>query len=566
MSFYFSDFGVLLGHVSLAQIKLYSKDPLKKQKDVLKKIVRRNKHCELGKKLNLKDVHSIEDYQRIVPLSTYADYEPYVDRMLNNGEKRLMFNGFNFRYASSSGSVGKPKMLPKGANDLWKMQCIGFSVSVATAYHHMKDRGIRMSNQVGPLALNLSGHKLKDGKQCNGAGQIPLRFLRTLMPFFCTSPMSLLYPNLEDKLDTSYLHLRFCLENKKVSYLGSIVVTLLTTMFDYLEENWEMMCDDIEKGIINPNIDIPDNLRAKYAKKFKPNPERANELRAIFKEGFDEPVAPKIWPGLQWAYGMMGSNLSVYVEKLRKVIGPNVPIHNMGYAAAEGFFAAPTELDVNDYVLLPWCLFFEFLPIEDLEDSADDTVKPLLINELEVGKNYEMIVSNFSGLYRYNMNDIVEASAPLFGKTPRIHMVQKVNGIVTITGEKLYEGQFVNAVKEAETQTGLKLNYFAGYANLDESRYDWYFEFEDQSVSQEKAEEFGKRVDTIIKGLNMEYAAKRDSFRLKDSAIFRLEQKSFDKFKTEILEQTKQDASRFKPNVLSQKEPFHQVIAHYVIK
>ena len=144
---HFSDFGVFLGDISRAEIKHYTKDPLKAQKKTLKKIVRRNKNCELGKKLNLKDVHSIEDYQRIVPLSTYADYEPYVDRMMNNGEDRIMFSGKNIRYASSSGSVGKPKMLPKGINDLWKMQCLGFSASVATAFHWMiTARAIQISD------------------------------------------------------------------------------------------------------------------------------------------------------------------------------------------------------------------------------------------------------------------------------------------------------------------------------------------------------------------------------------------------------------------------------------
>ncbi|MCQ2472077.1 MAG: GH3 auxin-responsive promoter family protein [Clostridia bacterium] len=525
---HFSDIGVLLGDVSRAEIKHYTKDPLKAQKKVLKKIIRRNKNCELGKKLNLKDVKSIEDYQRIVPLSTYADYEPYVDRMINNGEDRIMFSGKNLHYASSSGSVGKPKILPKGLNDLWKMQCLGFSATIATAYHHMKERGIRMSNQVGPLALNLSGHKLKDGKQCNGAGQIPLRFLRTLMPFFCTSPMSLLYPNLEDKLDTSYLHLRFCLENKKVSYLGSIVVTLLTTMFDYLEENWEMMCDDIEKGIINPNIDIPDNLRAKYAKKFKPNPERANELRAIFKEGFDEPVAPKIWPGLQWAYGMMGSNLSVYVEKLRKVIGPNVPIHNMGYAAAEGFFAAPTELDVNDYVLLPWCLFFEFLPIEDLEDSADDTVKPLLINELEVGKNYEMIVSNFSGLYRYKIEDVVHVTR-MYNNTPEIELLFRQNLSMNVANEKTTTDMIDAAIQNAVKEMGVEYRGFSFYPDFSTKppRYTLLIELKGGALDEEGRQKFIETIDHQFDEINEKYYKYRRWGMLNRPEVLFLEEKTY---------------------------------------
>ena len=525
---HFSDIGVILGDVSRAEIKHFTKDPLKAQKSVLKKIIRRNKNCELGKKLNLKDVHSIEDYQRIVPLSTYADYEPYVDRMINNGEDRLMFSGRNFHYASSSGSVGKPKILPKGMNDLWKMQCIGFSVSIATAYHYMKDRGIRMSNQVGPLALNLSGHKLKDGKQCNGAGQIPLRFLRTILPFFCTSPISLLYPSLDEKLNTSYLHLRFCLENKKVSYLGSIVVTLLTTMFDYLEENWEMMCDDIEKGIINPDIEIPDHLRKKYAKKFKPNPARAAELREIFKGGFQEPVAPKIWPGLQWAYGMMGSNLSVYVDKLRKVIGPDVPMHNMGYAAAEGFFAAPMELDVNDYVLLPWCIFFEFLPVDDLENAADDNVRPLLINELEVGKNYEMIVSNFSGLYRYKMEDVVHVTR-MYNNTPQIELLFRQNLSMNVANEKTTIDMIDAAVQNSVKEMGVEYKGFSFYPDFSTKppRYTLLTELKDGALDEDGRQKFIEVLDHQLDEINEKYYKYRRWGMLNRPEVLFLEEKTY---------------------------------------
>lgn len=504
---YFSDLAVVLGDVSRAEIKHCSKDPLKAQESVLKKIVRRNKNCELGKKLRLRDVHSIEDYQRIVPLSTYADYEPYVDRMLNNGEKRLTFSGLNFRYASSSGSVGKPKMLPKGANDLWKMQCIGFSVSIATAYHYMKERGIRLRNQVGPLALNLSGHKTPDKKMSNGAAQIPLIMLKPILPFFCTSPMPLLFPNLEDKFDTAYLHLRFCLENEKVSYLGSIVVTLLTQMFDYLEENWEMMCDDIEKGIINPNIDCTDEFRKKYAKKLKPNPKRAAELRAEFQKGFEDPIAPRIWPNLQWAYGMMGSNLSVYVEKLRKHIGPNVPMHNMGYAAAEGFFATPVELDASDYALIPYTVFFEFLPVNDGEEKANDEITPLLLNQLEVGKDYEVIVSNFSGLYRYKMEDVVHVTGMHYN-TPKVELLFRQNLSMNVANEKTTTDMIDAAAQQVAAEMGVEFKGFSFYPDFSTKppRYTMLAEVRNGTPdSEDVRQQFIDALDHALDGINEKY-------------------------------------------------------------
>ena len=112
-----------------------------------------------------------------------------------------------------------------------------------------------MPASIGPLALVLTGHRLEDGKQCNGAGQIPLTYLKAITPFFCTTPLDLLYPEHEELLDTAYLQTFFAVKNEKVSYLGSMVITLLTTMFDCLEEKWEMICHDIETGTIDPSVE-----------------------------------------------------------------------------------------------------------------------------------------------------------------------------------------------------------------------------------------------------------------------------------------------------------------------
>ena len=458
---HFSDFGVFLGDFTLKEIDFHTKNPMRAQRRTLKKILSKSKNCDYGKKYNFKDIHSIEDFRAKVPLSTYADYENYVDRMIQNKEKNLMYTGMNVRYCSSSGSVGKPKILPKSIIDLWHMQCIGFSASVATAYHYLKDvKGVRMPAQKGPLVLILTGHKLEDGKQCNGAGQVPLLYLKPLLNTFSTSPVSLLIPEHEELLDTSYLQLRFALEERNVSYLESIVVTLLTTMFDYLEENWEMLCDDIEKGIINPNIRITPELRKEYEKKFKPNPKRAAELRKEFEKGFDTPIAPRIWPKLTWAHGMVGSNLKVYVEKLRKSIG-DLPLHNMGYAAAEGFFAMPTELDVHDGVLLPHCIFFEFIPIDDdVEEDPNVEPKTLLIDELEVGKKYEIVVTNYSGLYRYRIEDVVQVTK-MYNNTPRIELLYRKNLDMNVANEKTTTQMVDAVVKNLAKEMG---NDFKGYS------------------------------------------------------------------------------------------------------
>ena len=502
-----SDFGIIFGDISLAEVDHYTKDPVKAQKKTLKKILGRNKNCFLGKKYSFKDINSIDEYREKVPLTTYKDYEEFVDRMIHNKEKNLMYTGRNVRYCSSSGSVGKPKILPKSAKDLWNMQCLGFSCTVATAAHHLKKtKGIKLPKQMGPLVLILSGHPLEDGKRCNGAGQVPLTYLKNFTHFFSTSPTSLLYPEHEELLDTSYLQLRFALENRKVSYLGSIVVTLLTTMFDYLEENWQMLCDDIEKGIINPNIKITPELKEEYSKKFKPNKERADELRREFEKGFDTPIAPRIWPKLAWAYGMIGSNLQVYVKKLKKHIG-DTPIHNMGYAAAEGFFTMPTELDVNDGVLLPQCIFFEFIPVDDNDDEEkeNDEIKTLLIDEIEEGKKYEIVVSNFSGLYRYRMEDIVKVTG-FYNNTPRIEFLYRRNLSMNIANEKTTTQMVDFAAKDTSNEMNVEFVGHSFYPDFSTNppRYCMFVETK-EDLTEDDRQKMIEILDEKLKGVNEKY-------------------------------------------------------------
>ncbi|MBQ6624897.1 MAG: GH3 auxin-responsive promoter family protein [Clostridia bacterium] len=529
----FSDFGVWLGDISLKEANHYTKIPMKAQEKTLSKIIKRNKNSYYGKKYDFKNIKSIDDFREKLPLTTYADYEEFVDRMIENKENNLMYSGKNIRYCSSSGSVGKPKILPKSVKDLWNMQCFGFSCSVATAAHYLKDvKGIKMPSQMGPLVLILSGHPLSDGKKCNGAGQVPLTYLKPITKFFCTSPTSLLYPEHEELLDTSYLQLRFALENSDVSYLGSIVITLLTTMFDYLVENWQMLCDDIEKGIINPDIKITPDLEKEYSKLFKPNKERADFLRKEFEKGFDTPIAPRIWPKLCWAYGMIGSNLRVYVSKLRKYIGDDVALHNMGYAAAEGFFAMPTELNVEDGVLLPQCIFFEFIPVDDDDDelTEDGKIKTLLIDELEEGKKYEIVISNFSGLYRYRMEDIITVTG-FYNNTPRIELLYRRNLSMNVANEKTTTQMVDCAAKQTSEEIDNEFVGHSFYADFSTNppRYCMLVETK-KEVTEEDRQKMIQILDEKLNGVNDKYYKYRRWGMLNDPEVLILQPKTYLKY------------------------------------
>ena len=452
----FAKIGSTLGRIELAKLGFYSHHAVWQQERNLKKLMRANKNTEYGKKNNFKDVKSIEDYQNTVTYSCYADYAPYIERMAEKGEKNLITSKYIPKFNESSGSTGKSKLIPMGLWGTWVCQCFTFSAPVGCAWKWFKSQGKKMPPQKGLLTVEVLHHKTPGGQTAAGLAAHPMLFVKPITRFFATSPMEVMYPKTREPMDMHYMKLRYALMYDDVTYLGTVFITMLEAMFFYLENNWEMICDDIEKGIINDSITCPADVRAKLQKKLKPMPERAEQLRKEFRKGFDnEPIVPRIWPQIGWLYGMGTGSLSLYEKKLRRYMGPDVPFHYLGYAASEGLMAVPTELNSYEYVILPQNGFFEFLPLDAPEDS-----RPLTISQLEVGKEYEIIVTNMSGLYRYRIEDVVRCTG-YYKQSPKVTFLYRRNQIANISGEKINQTAFDLLVNDLSEEVGEE---FVGYS------------------------------------------------------------------------------------------------------
>lgn len=427
---FLSGWGGFMGVCEHIKIFIYSKRANKMQETCVKRLMRKNKSTVYGKLHNFKDVKSIEDYQRIVPLSVYADYDDYVWRMAN-GEKGLITNMYVRRFTESSGSTGKQKLVPLSYWAEWVCQCFSFSAPVGCAVKWFAQHGKTLPAQKGLLTAEIGCRKVKGGT-ISCLSSIPLLNVKSIVECFTTSPKEVLFPEPGADMDMHYMKLRFALPSKKVSYLGTIFITTLESMFFYMEENWEMLCDDIEKGIINDNVKVPEEIRKKYNKKLKPNPKRAEELRREFRKGFDEsPIIPRIWPNVGWMYGMGTGSLSFYQKKLRRYLGEDIPMHYLGYTATEAFMAVPLEFNSFEYVILPQNGFYEFRPID--QEGYDNL---LTIKDLEVGKEYEIILTNMSGFYRYRIEDVVKVTG-YYNQSPKITFCYRLNQIANISGEKV---------------------------------------------------------------------------------------------------------------------------------
>lgn len=551
----------MAGGIQYLKLKKASKNPRKTQEKTLRAILNYAKDSEFGKEHNFASILEAKTddelfarYQKALKPAEYEDFRPYVNRM-KEGKSDVLFQGRPLLYATTSGATGEPKWIPiseKYLSDIYG------KLNKAWLFNFIKNRRKAFAGKiVSVVGKQIEGYT-PDGTIYGSVSGFTQARCPGFVKKLYASPSDIF--NIEDYTARNYAIMRMGIE-RNVTLVVAANPSTMVEMQHVVDTWYDEFCKDIENGTMTDKVQIPDEIRAAAQPYFKPNPARANELREL-KKKYGQVLPKHYWPDLQLLTTWKCGNTQIYLKKLEGCYPQDMLHQEFAYFSSECRTGIVLD-DSNETVLFPHMHYYEFKKADEFDDPNAQFYQ---LDELVPGEQYCPFVTTFSGLYRYNMNDIIEASAPLFGKTPRVHMVQKVNGIVTITGEKLYEGQFIDAVNKAVNATGMNLNYFTGYANLEESRYDWFFEFENTSITQEQADDFGKLVDENIKQANIEYQAKRDSFRLKEQKVYLLEQHSFDHWKEALLAKSGADASRFKPNVLAQNEEKHQEMLKHILK
>ena len=233
----------------------------------------------------------------------------------------------------------------------------------------------------------------------------------------------------------------------------------------------------------------------------------------------------------------------------------------LGYIATECRFGHPVNAS-RESVLFPQYHYYEFVA----EDELDLPNKHFLqLSELERGHRYCVYITTNCGLYRYNMNDIVEVGGR-YVNTPTVHFISKVNGIVSLTGEKLYEAQFIRAVHQVAEMYSISIPFFVGFANAERSSYDFYFEFSSKSAQQgeQMLDLLTREVDAKMQQINMEYESKRQSMRLKEPIGHVLQPNAYTRFKEMCLKDGFRDG-QFKFNLLMQ-DTYRQGLFDQIVK
>ena len=549
---------IIAGKKILGEMKRASKDGKKAQAAVLRSILGAAKDTVYGKEHRFEDILAapapeelFRRYRENVSINDYEDLRPYIERH-KNGEKDILFPGKPKLYATTSGTTKEPKWIPvteQYYRDVYKQMNQGWF------YTLLKNKPKVFYGPCFSFIGKAVEGAAPDGTVYGSASGLMQRDIPNFLKPLHTAPNEVFL--ISDYKARYYAIMRMGIQ-RNVHLIIAANPSTLVEMQNNANEFYDDYCDDIENGTVSGKFPIPDDIRAAMIAYTKPDPERAAELRKL-KERYGTVLPKHYWPNLQIINTWFCGNTRVYFEKIRDSFAPGAVFHEFSYVSTECKAGLVLKSNTQDTVVFGHKMYFEFIHEAELE-KPNPKISELY--ELEEGERYCMLVTTSSGLYRYNMTDLLEVTGR-FNEFPMVKFIQKVNGTISLTGEKLHERQFIEAVHHAEKKTGKIASFFVGFADPVKSNYKFYYEFTDPLVSFADAEDFTAKLDRCLQDFNPEYREKRSSNRLKAPETAILPPESFERFKAVCIDRGYRDG-QFKLNLLMQDEKRHSMFKELV--
>ena len=179
---------------------------------------------------------------------------------------------------------------------------------------------------------------------------------------------------------------------------------------------------------------------------------RASQLRGTARLTF-----ASLWPGIRLVTTWTGGSCGIALDKLRATLPAETKVMELGYQSTECRATIALEAETPGGLPPLHHHFFEFVEQDRLGQRAAGI--PGSWSSLPAGKRYYVLITTGAGLYRYFMNDLVEVTGR-YRDTPLIRFVQKGRGVTSLTGEKLYEAQVIQAVQETARRHGFAPTFF----------------------------------------------------------------------------------------------------------
>lgn len=435
----------------LHQIELFMKYPGDVQQEVFSKLIEQAMRTTWGVKYGFDSINSIQEYQDRVPVSTYEDIKPYINR-LRDGEQNLLWPSEIKWFAKSSGTTSdKSKFIPV-SNEAMEDCHFRAGKDVIALYTKQRPDSAVLKGKTLTLGGSAEVNNLSNQSYYGDLSAVLIENLPFWAQFIRTPSSEIaLIPDFEEKLDRIT---RYTVNENVTSIAGvpSWNLVLLRSILDFTG--------------------------------------KSNIL--------------EVWPNLEvFTHG--GVSFTPYRESFKKLIPSDKMSYLETYNASEGFFGIQDDLERDDMLLmLDFGIFYEFIPLERLDEPNPPAYT---VGDVEIGVNYAMVISTNGGLWRYLIGDTVVFTSL---NPHRIKITGRTKFFINAFGEEVIMENAERALMAACKETGAIIKeYTAGPVYMsDDSKgaHEWMIEFENPPVS---LDQFTEVLDKTLRSVNSDYEAKR---------------------------------------------------------
>jgi hypothetical protein len=519
---------VLLGSTSRGAVRRFAaacENPVQSQDRLLREILHTNADTEFGRHNDFGGITSFKQFREQVPISTYEDLEPYIDAAMH-GQPNQLTKHPPVLFTTTSGTTGAQKYIPmtrESRRSKSRLIWVWFS---ALYRDHPGIVGGRILSVVSPEVESYA----PDGTPCGSESGHAYRTMPGPIQSMYTAPYQVFA--IEDYEAKYYALLRLA-AGQNISCIATVNPSTIVLLADRLAKHAEAIIRDVRDGALSTDFAVPTAIRESLH--LRPDPARAQHLERARAAGGGTLRPGLAWPNLAAIGCWKGGTVGAYLANFDTYFPQRPPIRDFGYYATELRGSVPLSDEGDAGAVAVGTNVVEFHPAD--EDRAPEGRDLLPVEQLEAGKRYFVYVTNPAGLYRYEMNDIVEVTGR-YRNTPLIRFIQKGKGVVSFTGEKLYEVQVIDAVEEALADRHGRYNFIAAVAELVDGktpRLVFLIEFDDAITDQEGAVVID-RLDAALGRQNSEYQTKRKSLRYGTPVIRVVRPGQFDAYRRRKVE------------------------------
>jgi len=468
------------------------------QQRLLQSILQKNAHTEFGRLFNFSSIKSMTDYRSVVPVQSYDSLEPFIQKQIN-GENALTYDAPVF-YARTSGTTGKHKDIPLTTNGLQQVE----HAQKQLAYSLWKDTGFLKGSILGFASA------AKEGKLDNGCnyGSVSGSSYKSVSPLvakkFVVPAKVFSFKDVNAKYQAYALSV---LASDTLSGIVAANPSSILKLVRYIEKNTHELLH-ILNGSKSPWL-LPETAIVLSSIRRCAAKQRLLNLNEYYTQNKNL-LPAEVFPALSTIATWTGGSCGIALKQLRRYL-PRVRVVEYGYGASE--FMGTVNIDAINKQCVPQLTHhvYEFATRDNWESG-----KPIFCgaHELDIGTEYYVFITTQSGLYRYNINDIVRVDGALHN-CATFAFLQKGQGVTNITGEKLSEHQVIEMMSDIIDQHELHTGGYLVLANETKSRYDIYLEFDQPDLLAGLPVEIDKKLCE----LNIEYEEKRTSGRLQAASL-----------------------------------------------